>query len=108
MPNFKKPQYEFVEKTAEEAIIAVDTEADRLDPHRATLLLVQVGTAEKAYVIDAQKVDLSPLKNLFGAQKPLKLLQNAKFDYKLLKVQAGLELANIFERELLPVVGRVA
>jgi len=108
MPNFKKPQYEFVEKTerlqeivatdlAEEAIIAVDTEADRLDPHRATLLLVQVGTAEKAYVIDARKVDLSPLKNLFGAQKPLKLLQNAKFDYKLLKVQAGLELANIFD-----------
>lgn len=109
MPNFKKPNYEFIQtkERLKEVVtkdlaghdtIAVDTEADQLNPYFATLLLIQVGTPEKAYIFDAQKIgDLSPLKKLFEKKKPLKLLQNAKFDYKLLKVQAGLELVNVYD-----------
>ena len=109
MPDFKHPNYEFVQtderlkevvekELATRNTIAVDTEATGLNPYFSTLLLIQVGTPEKAYIFNAQKIgDFSPLKKLFGEKKPLKLLQNAKFDYKLLKIQAGLKLVNIYD-----------
>ncbi len=108
MPNFNDPQYELIEtqerlkevatELAKEDTVAVDTEADRLDPYFATLIFVQIGTPEKAFIFDAQKLgDLSQLKELLEKKKPLKLLQNAKFDYKLLKVQAGIQLNNLYD-----------
>lgn len=108
MPNFNDPQYEIIEtperleevvqELSKEDTVAVDTEADNLDPYFATLIFVQIGTPEKAFIFDAQKLgDLSPLKEILEQKKPLKLLQNAKFDYKLLKVQAGIKLNNLYD-----------
>jgi len=109
MPDFKRPEYELIEsegklrEVVEKELsprdtIAVDTEADKLDPYLANLILIQIGTPERAYIFDAQKIkDFSPLKRLFESKKPLKILQNAKFDYKMLKVQTGLELVNIYD-----------
>lgn len=109
MPDFKKPDYEFIdsEERLKEVVekelssrdtIAVDVEADGLDPYLANLLFIQVGAPEKAYIFDAQKIkDFSPLKPLFEEKKPLKILQNAKFDYEMLKVKTGLELCNIYD-----------
>lgn len=109
MPEVIKPVYELIEDEerllevvqkdlAGKDIVAVDTEATGLDPYLATLLLVQIAVPEKAYVIDAQKVrDLSPLRPVLESKTPLKLLQNAKFDYEMLKVQAGLEIENLYD-----------
>src|SRR3990170_5868108 len=77
-------------------IIGIDTEGTKFDPFTAKLLLLQISTKEKSYVFDCTKVDISPLKHILEAERPLKVVQNAKFDYSLLKVQSGIKLGNIF------------
>ncbi len=81
-------------------VLAVDTETNGLDPYDSKLLLVQVSTPEKCYIIDAQSVPLEPLQDILGSTRILKLLQNAKFDYKMLKAQGNLELNNIYDTML--------
>ncbi|MFH1895894.1 MAG: DNA polymerase [bacterium] len=106
----KNPQYEYIDSTrrVEEVVgllknekyLGVDTEATKLDPHSTTLLLLQVGTRDISYIIDAQKADITPLKAILENPKILKLLQNAKFDYSVLKVQAGITIENFFDTML--------
>lgn len=81
-------------------VISVDTETNGLDPFDSKLLLVQVASPEKCYVIDATKVNIGPLKRLLENEHILKLLQNAKFDYKMLKEKAGIELNTVFDTYL--------
>lgn len=80
--------------------LALDTEATGFDPFAAKLLLVQIATKSKTYVIDATKVSLSPIKHILEAERPLKIAQNAKFDYSLLRVQEGIKLGNLFDTML--------
>src|SRR3989344_7080112 len=80
--------------------IGLDTESTSLDPHQAKLLLLQLATDEKSWVIDCQKVDLSILKPVLEGDRPLKLVQNAKNDYKLMKVQGGITLGSMFDTML--------
>ncbi|OGY26228.1 MAG: hypothetical protein A2Z24_01580 [Candidatus Woykebacteria bacterium RBG_16_44_10] len=91
---------QIVPEIEKEPIIAIDTEGSKFDPFSAKLLLLQIATREKAYVIDCTKVDISPLKEVLEAERPLKIAQNAKFDYGLLKVQAGIRLGNLFDTML--------
>lgn len=86
-----------VPKLEQESTLSIDTEANKLDPFTARLLLIQIATATEAYVIDCTRVDISVLKPVLEAAKPLKILQNAKFDYSLLKVQAGIKLASLYD-----------
>jgi DNA polymerase I len=81
-------------------VLAVDTETTGLDPYDSKLLLVQIASPEKCYIIDAQAVKLDALKPLLEGTQALKLLQNAKFDYEMLKQQAGVELDNIYDTML--------
>jgi len=106
----KNPSYELIEtqegvekavtELRKREVLAVDTEATDLDPYNATLLLIQVGTPEKAYIFNHQKVDTSPLKSLLEDPKRLKIVQNGKFDYKMLKVNADIALTNMFDTML--------
>ena len=82
------------------SIVAVDTEGTKFDPFTAKLLLFQIATKEKAYVFDCAKVDVSPLKHILEAERPLKIAQNAKFDYSLLKTKLGIKLGNLFDTML--------
>lgn len=81
-------------------IIGLDTEGSKLDPLTTKLLLLQIATKDKSYVFDCSKVDISQLKTVLEAQRPLKIIQNAKFDYSILKAQAGLALGNLFDTML--------
>ncbi|OGY29853.1 MAG: hypothetical protein A3F35_02560 [Candidatus Woykebacteria bacterium RIFCSPHIGHO2_12_FULL_45_10] len=81
-------------------IISLDTEATSLDPFQAKLLLVQLATKDQAYVIDCTKVDLTPIKHVLEADRPLKIAQNAKFDYELLKVKADITLGVVYDTML--------
>lgn len=83
-----------------EPIISLDSEGNKFDPFTAKLLLLQIATKREVYVIDCTKVDVLPLKVILGAERPLKIVQNAKFDYELLKVQAGIRLGNLFDTML--------
>lgn len=83
-----------------EQTLGLDTEGNKLDPLTAKLFLLQIATKDKAFVIDCQKVDLTPLKPVLEAERPLKIAQNAKFDYSLLKAQAGITLGSVFDTML--------
>jgi len=77
-------------------VISIDTETTGLDPYSSTVLLVQIADQEKCYIFDCEKTDICLLKELLEDPNILKLLQNAKFDYKMLKASYNIELKNIF------------
>ncbi len=89
-----------VEKLLAYPVLAVDTETNGLDPYDSKLILVQVATPDMCYIVDAQKVPLEPLRRVLESPRSLKLLQNAKFDYEMLKQQAGIEVVNLYDTML--------
>lgn len=89
------------EELKKEEVIAVDTETTGLNPHNDKLRLLQIATTNKAYIIDCFKFkNLEPLKEVFSSAKPVKILHNAKFDLKFLKVNFKLEFENVFDTML--------
>lgn len=106
----KNPSYDFVitqeglqkavEEIAKHNVISLDTEATGLDPYLSKLLLLQISTPEKAYIFDARKLDFAPLKPILEDQKYLKVIQNGKFDYALIKVKLNITINNIFDTML--------
>ena len=101
-----KPQFELIDKNdrlkevvsilSKCKVIGIDTETTGLDPHLAKVLLVQIADQEKCYIFDCEKVDICLLKELLEDTDILKLLQNAKFDYKMLKASYDIKIKNIF------------
>ncbi|MEX0621699.1 MAG: DNA polymerase [Candidatus Woykebacteria bacterium] len=87
-------------KIEAEPIIGLDTEGSSFDPFTSKLLLVQLATRNEVYVVDASSTDLNSLKVVLEAERPLKIVQNAKFDYSLLKAQTGISLGNVFDTML--------
>ena len=75
-------------------VLALDVETA---PDFVTLCLLQVATPGHTYLIDPFAVaDLSPLAAVFGAEQPVKVIHNASFEKKVLKVR-GLELCGVFD-----------
>ncbi len=109
----KNPAFEYITsmETAQKAledlsaakIIAVDVEANSLDPYTGVLLLVQLSTEAKSYIFDARSIlfkDLPLYKKIMEDSNIIKLLHNASFDYKYLKLHTHVELKNIFDTML--------
>lgn len=80
--------------------LSLDTETTHLDPYRAKLLLLQIAYGDKVIVIDCAKVKLDSIKHILEAPRPLKIVQNSKFDYEMLKVRAGITLTGIYDTML--------
>jgi DNA polymerase-1 len=60
--------------------------------------MVQIARPGLCYIVDARKVkDLSPLRIILEDKNILKLLQNAKFDYKFLHQKVGLEIIHLYD-----------
>ncbi len=106
MVDFQNPEFEFVTEQSRlnevalilenQSIIAVDTEANSLDPYLLKLLLVQVATEGKCYVLKAD-LDFEPLRRVLENPQKLKIIQNGNFDCEVLKVKKGIEIKNIFD-----------
>ncbi len=107
-PN--NPKYEYItdndaavkalEKLRNKPIIAIDVEANSLEPYTGTLLLVQISDDEISYLFDARKVKFKEIqlyKEIMENKKVIKLFQNGKFDYKYLKIHTGVSVNNIFD-----------
>lgn len=85
--------------------IGVDSETTDLDPYKGELRLIQIATSPTTVkIIDLRKFsepkknsDLDCLRDLFFAPRPTKVLHNAKFDAKWLKLHVGAELGGIFD-----------
>lgn len=81
-------------------IITVDTEGD-LDFWNGQTVLIQIGLPNTNYLIDVRAFsDLSLLKTVLESSNITKILQNAKYDYKVLKYHFGIELTCIYDTML--------
>ncbi len=109
----KKPEHEYITdgSRAREALatlldektIAVDVEANSLEPYTGTLFLVQISREDKSFVFDTRSVNLKKMpeyKSLMENQNIIKLLHNSSFDYKYLKIHTGVEIKNIYDTML--------
>lgn len=109
MPN---PSYKYITSTEEALryleviekypLIEVDTETTGLDPFVNRIVLIQLGVAGKSFVFDVRdgNVDAKIFKDLLEGTNNLKLLQNAVFDYKMIKSNFGIELNRIYDTML--------
>ena len=82
------------------SVVSLDTETTGFDPHTCKLLLFQISVPDKSYIIDARALDISTLpeiKDILEDPSRIKILQNAKFDYKFIKKHTGFELYNIYD-----------
>lgn len=88
--------------------IGLDCETTALDPYSGELRLIQLAaSASEVKVIDLRKFpepkrnsDLDCLRELLFAARPTKVLHNAKFDAKWLRLHLGAEIAGIFDTYL--------
>lgn len=83
--------------------IGVDTETTHLDPLVARVRLLQLSTPEKVYLLDLFQIPpsaLAPITAILEAERPVKVLHNAKFDAKMLRHHFGIELTALFDTML--------
>ena len=81
-------------------LIGVDTETEGFDFTGKKLLMIQCGDKEKQFVIDyrvTSKEDLALLKSVLEDDSKIKILHNAKFDYKFLKFYCNISLNNVYD-----------
>src|SRR5207249_3529011 len=91
---------EVAEMLARESVLGIDTETTGLDPHSVQLLLTQVSTTDKVYIVDCKRLVPLALKPVLEDPRVLKVAQNAKFEYEMLKQQTGITLAGLFDTML--------
>lgn len=68
-----------------------------LDPYVTRIVMVQIGTLEKRFVIDARVIDLSFLKEILPNQEILKVGHNLKFEGKHFLHNLGVEMRNVYD-----------
>ncbi len=90
---------EFIER---HPLIEVDSETNGLDPHLAKIALMQLGVGGQAFVFDVRpgRVNAQIFKPLLEGEKNLKLLQNAVFDYEMLKTNFNIEMNRVYDTML--------
>ena len=77
--------------------LQVDTETTGLDPHKDKITSLQIGDDDNQWFIDCRKINITLFKNLIESKRCI--LQNAKFDYKMLKA-IGINLDRIYDTML--------
>ena len=95
------------EKLKTEEVLGFDTETTELDPYEGNIRLVQLSDGKDTKVIDLKAFaargdlrtspELQPLRELLGADRPIKIAHNAKFDAKWTKHHLGVELGGVFD-----------
>ena len=82
------------------SVVAVDTEAMGLDPHRDQLCVVQISSGDgKAHVVQLDRkagYNCPNLKALLSDQDVLKLFHFARFDLAMMKKWLGVDCAPVF------------
>ncbi|MCY7377019.1 MAG: HNH endonuclease, partial [Pyrinomonadaceae bacterium] len=95
------------EDLQKEDFLGFDTETTALDPYDGNLRLVQLSNGKDTKVIDLKpfgergdlrtSAELTPLRDLLSAPKPIKIAHNAKFDAKWILHHLNVELGGTFD-----------
>jgi len=78
--------------------VGVDTETTGLDPLTSKVLLIQVGTPMRQYVLDVAQLGNKKITQFLielNEPKLVKILHNSIFDYMMLKTNFGISLNNM-------------
>jgi len=84
-------------------VLGIDTETEGLFNHENKVIMLQIGDSNNQYVIDTRTVDISSLKPILENPVIIKVLANAKFDYKFFRM-IGIMLNNIWDVQLAEMV----
>jgi len=82
--------------------ISLDTEnSGGLDPIADTIrvLLLQLEAGGKAFVIDVRKVSMHLFSDILSNRQWIKIIQNAVYDYKMIKHIYGIPIRGIFDTQ---------
>mgnify|MGYP003119631397 FL=1 len=93
-----------VEYCTEKAILGVDTETEGLDFTCKKMVMFQIGDEDQQFVIDTRFTDISPLRDILESTDTIKIFHNAKFDYKFIKNDIGIECENVYDTMLVEKV----
>jgi DNA polymerase I len=80
--------------------LGVDTETEGLDFLTKKMIMFQIGDQEHQFVIDTRAISIEPLRAILEDSDIIKILHNSKFDYKMIKRWAGIELEGIWDTML--------
>lgn len=109
LADLPSPNYEYVTTTTRALeilpeikrynIIEFDTETTSLDTLTARVVLIQIGVIGRVFVFDVRdgRVDAQIFKDILEGDAQLKLIQNAVYDYKVMKVNFGIEINRIYD-----------
>lgn len=93
-----------VEDASGQPVVGLDTETTGLDPFTSQVRLVQIATPERVWVVDCfafEALSDPRLVALLEAERPIKILHNAKFDARMLDRHAGgARLRGVFDTYL--------
>ena len=78
-------------------VLGVDTETEGFDFTCKKLIMFQIGDRDRQYVIDTREVSIEPLRHVLESDKIIKILHNAKFDYKFIKMWAGISMEEMYD-----------
>lgn len=79
---------------------SLDLETTGLNPIDSRIILCQIGFPDNTYVIDATKVDLTPLLPFFKDRKWVKIIQQSKFERKFIQHMYNYTINNVFDTYL--------
>lgn len=87
-----------VEFLSKEILVAVDTENSGIDPHSGWPILLQIGTSDKCFVFPGWRkdLDLSGVGRILESHDILKILFNAKYDWKWIRKHYGFRINNLY------------
>jgi DNA polymerase I-like protein with 3'-5' exonuclease and polymerase domains len=94
---------EAVEYLSTKQLLGIDTETEGFDFTCKKLLMLQIGDTDRQYVIDCRtlsKEDCDKLIPILEDESIIKILHNAKFDYKFIKHYIHADLNNIHDTYL--------
>ena len=99
----KSPHYELgtiqdvVDYCCNAQVLGVDTETEGFDFTCKKMIMFQIGDKNKQFVIDTRHISIEPLRNILESKTIVKVLQNAKFDYKFIKQTSRIELECVYD-----------
>lgn len=91
---------QLMQRLSNESLIAVDTESDSLYSYFEKVCLIQFSTSQADYLVDAIKIDISGLANIFADDSVQKVFHAAEYDVLSLKRDYNFTFNNLFDTML--------